>query len=277
MSTENGAWQSPQKDCNQGEKSADCNFKPDYDLSTPRAQQWAADSQVQRTKPLDLNENGEYKVRWGDSLSTIAERALKGSGAPVSKDSLQQMQDAIVEANKERYNSLGCNRDLVKENWQLKIPGLNRPEPVPEPPIEQPLPPVERPLPPIERPMPRPPMERPPCPPEDRMPPEMRELPNRMPMIINEGTINIFMGRPGWGYQQAERQDWGRERDMYQWSGDYERRGGCYRSEPQPIPYRPEYYHEPYRPEPRGCSPCEQRQYRHNQRMPQQLRRNPSW
>ncbi|MBA3992338.1 MAG: hypothetical protein C0469_02340, partial [Cyanobacteria bacterium DS2.3.42] len=82
MSTENGAWQSNEKNC-PPEDSAACNFKPDFELSTPRAKQWAAASEVQRSTPLDLNQNGEYKVKFGDSLSTIAERALAGSGAPV--------------------------------------------------------------------------------------------------------------------------------------------------------------------------------------------------
>src|SRR5690348_9361277 len=111
MSTENGAWQNCEKDPGQ-ENSAACNFKPDYELSTPRARDWANASDAQRAKPLDLNENGEYRVKWGDSLSTIAERALKGSGSAVNKDSLQAMQDAIVEANHDRYKTLDCNKDF---------------------------------------------------------------------------------------------------------------------------------------------------------------------
>jgi len=256
MSTDNGAWRSSemqQQQRNCPEMSADCNFKPDYELSTPRAQQWAADSQAQRTKPLDINENGEYKVKWGDSLSTIAERALKGSGAPVSKESLQSMQDAIVEANRDRYKSLDCNRDLIKENWSLRIPGIQmeappvrQEPPMPMEPLPEPLPP--EPLPPERMPMPRPDFRRD-CPPNMGMP----EINNY------GGEVNIFMGRrPHF------------QRDFFQFSGDPDQ-GRLYR----PLPYRPEYDYQPYQPEPRGCSPCEQRQYRHNQRMPQELRRNP--
>jgi hypothetical protein len=93
-----------------------------------------------------------------------------------------------------------------------------------------------------------------------------------MPMIINEpgGVVNIFMGR-GWGRPQLDNQNnWGRDRDYYQWNDN--------REYIRPLPYRPDYYQEPYRQEPpRGCSPCEQRQYWHNQRMPQVLRRNPNY
>ncbi|MCC6977840.1 MAG: hypothetical protein IT343_05930 [Candidatus Melainabacteria bacterium] len=258
MSTENGAWRSSeQQACPQ--TSAECNFKPDYELSTPRAQQWAADSQVQRSKPLDINENGEYRVKWGDSLSTIAERALRGAGAPVSKDSLQSMQDAIVEANRDRYKSLECNRDFIKEDWSLRIPGLKQAEPpvTPEPPVR-----VEPRPEPLPEPMPEPP-RRPPCPPErDIVRPDYRDYPPPamdFPGTINNyGELNIFLNgrRPNF------------QRDFYQFNGDVDQ-GRYYR----PLPYRPDYdYHQQ---EPRGCSPCEQRQFHHNRRMPQELRRNP--
>lgn len=260
MSTDNGAWRSTEQQACQ-QTSAECNFKPDYELSTPRAQQWANDSQVQRSKPLDVNENGEYRVKWGDSLSTIAERALKTAGAPCDKAALQSMQDAIVEANRDRYKSLDCNRDFIKEDWSLKIPGVRQAEPPirPEPPIRvEPLPePIPEPLP------PEPPMRRPPCPPErEIVRPDFRDYPPpRMdfPGIVNYGELNIFLnGR----MPQIQR-------DFYQFN-DVDQ-GRFYR----PLPYRPDYEYQ-YRPEPqRGCSPCEQRQFHHNRRMPQELRRNP--
>lgn len=276
MSTENGAWRNCEKS-NSPEDSAACNFRPDYELSTPRAQQWAKDSQVQRSKPLELDQNGMYQVQWGDSLSTVAERALKGQGAAVNKDSLRAMQDAIVEANHDRYKTLDCNRDFMSEKWKLKIPCPKQEEPpvkeqppvTYEPPVRiEPRPvepeyPVRRPCPPEERPMPRP------MPPQD-----YNDCPPRMPMIINQpgGVVNIFMGRGGWDHrpQFDNQNNWGRERDYYQFN-DYDR------PQIRPLPYRPDYYHEPYRPEPEGCGPCDRRQYWHNQRMPQVLRRNPNY
>ncbi|MCC7527822.1 MAG: LysM peptidoglycan-binding domain-containing protein [Candidatus Melainabacteria bacterium] len=267
MSTDNGAWRNCEKDSSQ-ENSAACNFRPDYELSTARAQAWAQASDAQRATPLDLNQNGEYKVKFGDSLSTIAERALKGYGEPVNRDSLKAMQDAIVEANHDRYKTLDCNRDFIKENWCLKIPGARNEEPPArvEPPVTY-EPPVRY-EPPIRvEPIPEPDYRRP-------LPP--RDCPPGMPQINNYegGVVNIFMGDFGrprqndWGRER----DWGRDRDYYQWN-DMPR--GC--NPRQPMAYRPDYYHEPYRPEPGGCSPCERRQYHHNQRMPQVLRRNPSY
>ncbi len=277
MSTENGAWRNCEKDSSP-EDSAACNFKPDFELSTPRAQAWAAASDGQRATPLDVNQNGEYTVKFGDSLSTIAERALKGAGAPVSKDSLQAMQDAIVEANHDKYKTLDCNRDFVKENWSLKIPGPRNEQPQPplEPPVREEPPVTYEPPIPYEPPVTyEPPIRVEPLPPpEYREPMPPRDCPPGMPQINNYegGVVNIFMGDMGRHRQQWDRndwgrqRDWGRERDLYQWS-----------DRPQPQPYRPDYYHEPYRSEPGGCSPCERRQQHHNQRMPQVLRRNPTY
>lgn len=280
MSTENGAWQKCDKQPNQGENSSICNFQPDYDLSTPRAQQWKADSDVQRTRPLDLNENGEYKVKWGDSLSTIAERALKGAGQSVNRDSLQSMQEAIVQANHERYPTLDCNKDFVKENWCLKIPGCSQQERQPPVVERPPQPPIEeRPLPPVEQPRHRV------CPDRDRERPmpdqDYRRYPQpemqypRYPGIINEpgGVINIFLGgmRPHFERPNLDR-------NYYQWSNrDYDMPREQYRPMPRiENNYRPEYDYRPWGQEmPRHCSPCEMRQMYHNMRMPQVLRRNP--
>ncbi len=287
MSTDNGAWHKCDQQTGQSDNSSICNFKPDLDYSTPRAQQWKADSDVQRTKPLDLNENGEYKVKWGDCLSTIAERALKDSGQAVNRDSLQSMQDAIVQANHDRYKTLDCNTGFVKENWCLKIPGSQQ-EQTPtkvEPPIKvEPLPPVQQePLPPVDQPQPRH------CPQGDRRMPDdepqyRRPYPQDMGYprggIINEpgGVINIFLN----GLMRNQNRDYDRNDryDRYDRGRDYDQRWNPNTDMPRefyrPLPYRRDFDYQPYSSEqPRHCSPCEQRQYYHNLRMPQVLRRNP--
>lgn len=148
----------------QGENQAICNFKPDYDLSTPGAQRWYNESQRQRMQPLDFNQDGTYTVKYGDSLSTIAERALKMTGQPINRQTIGAEVNAIIEANRDRYPTLECNADFIRDGWKLHIPKpggqqppirvepLPRPEPMPRPePLPRPeYPPFE---PPIRRPI----------------------------------------------------------------------------------------------------------------------------
>lgn len=137
---------------NPGEDSAACNFKPDYELSTPRARAWYEAMQQSRTQPLDFNQDGTYTVKFGDCLETIAERSIRMVGGPVNRDAINAQVNAIVEANHDRYKTLDCNRDYIRDGWKLKVPRpQGRPEPPPvrvePPPVRvEPPPPIEPPF-----------------------------------------------------------------------------------------------------------------------------------
>ncbi|MBC8000037.1 MAG: hypothetical protein IAF58_18925 [Leptolyngbya sp.] len=281
MSTETGLelnMAPAEKTANRAENSAICNFKPDYDLSTPQAQQWHAESQKQRLNPVELDQDGRYTVKWGDSLSTIAERTLKTAGLPVDKDSLKSLQNAIVDANRDEYKTLDCNRDFIKEKWSLKIPVPGQRVEA-QPPVVEAPPPEPEPIPEPERlpePVPiRPIPERPPI----QIEPEIMEQPcppqRNAPVIYNGpgGVVNIFMGNQ----REHQPQDFTRQYDIpapeYRPEIPYRQEIPTYRPPIQQDNYYrqfPEY--EPYQGQGRNCDPCQTRQYTHNGRIPAHLR-----
>lgn len=266
-----------EKNANCAENSAICNFKPDYDLSTPQAQQWHAESQKQRLNPVELDQDGRYTVKWGDSLSTIAERTLKTAGLPVDKESLKSLQDAIVEANREEYKTLDCNRDFIKEKWSLKIPVPGKQE-VPPPVVENPPPVVEQPPPVVEAiPEPEPIQPLPERQPIEIQPENIEQPcpPNRggMPTIYNGdgGVINIFVG----GNQGFQQPDYTRQYDIppqnYRPEIQYRQEIPAYRPPVSQDYYRQFQDYVPYQGQP-PCDPCQGRQYTHNGRIPAHLR-----
>lgn len=100
-----------------------CSFRPDKTLSTPRAREWARQADEQNQKPLD-KDGDVYTVKPGDCLTGIAKRALEQDGQKHSAKEIDQLAKDIAEANKEKYPSLGCNRDLIKPGMELTIPEL---------------------------------------------------------------------------------------------------------------------------------------------------------
>lgn len=93
-------------------------FRPDTQLRTRQGREWQGKSQEQRQKPLDVDKDGNYQVKKGDSLWTLAERM--GTGRDGKRPSLRATMDNIkrlTEANPE----LKCNADYLKAGKTLKI------------------------------------------------------------------------------------------------------------------------------------------------------------
>ncbi|CAN5730789.1 hypothetical protein BH10CYA1_BH10CYA1_50650 [soil metagenome] len=166
-----------------------CSWRPDYSLSTQSARDWAKQSDINRTKPIELTKCDIYTVKYGDCLWTIAERDLKKNGEKHDAGAVKDEIANIVKLNQKDHPSLKCNPDLILPGWKLKMPDHCKdtntdskpPEkpPVchpPEKPPEQPpvCPPPEQPpvCPPPEKPPEQP---KPPCPPEK--PPEQPKPP----------------------------------------------------------------------------------------------------
>jgi hypothetical protein len=95
-------------------------FRPDYSNGSRSSRQWQQDSQQQRQKPLDVDSNGDYQIRKGDSVWTIGERMARGEGnrKPDAKQ-VQQAIEALIKANPE----LKCNPDYLRGGGKLHIPG----------------------------------------------------------------------------------------------------------------------------------------------------------
>lgn len=95
-------------------------FKPDYTNGSRGSREWQRDSQNQRNKPLETDDNGDYKVQRGDSLWTIGERMARGEdGKKPSAKTVQKAIEDLVKANPE----LKCNPDYLKHTDKLHIPG----------------------------------------------------------------------------------------------------------------------------------------------------------
>lgn len=156
-----------------GGRQPECDFKPDYALSTPRARAWQAESEKRRQLPMELNKDCTYDVKWGDSLWTISERELRREGiANPTNTQIRKEINLIAKANDDRYKSLDCNTDFIREGWKLRIPGTPCEEkpPVAPPPERHCPPPVQ------EQPRPCPPVEQPP-PPQEVIPPPWMNRP----------------------------------------------------------------------------------------------------
>lgn len=99
------------------------DFRPDSQLRTRQGREWHGRSQEQRQKPLDLDKDGNYQVKRGDSLWTIAERMETGKDG--RKPSAKTILDAVKRLT--QANPQLCNPDFLKEGTTLKIPSRERP------------------------------------------------------------------------------------------------------------------------------------------------------
>ncbi len=98
------------------------NWKPDVERKSESARQWDKDAHKQDQLPIELNKEGKYEVKPGDSLSGIAERELKQQGKGTSQKEINKMVDEIVQANKEKFPDLDCNKNLIRTGMELTIP-----------------------------------------------------------------------------------------------------------------------------------------------------------
>ncbi|HEY9712634.1 MAG TPA: LysM peptidoglycan-binding domain-containing protein, partial [Chroococcales cyanobacterium] len=150
-----------------GEDPAIANWHPDYSYSSPNAQAWLAANKQTRDQALDVNPDGTYTVKFGDCLSTIAQRALQDSGdAKPTWTEIKSEMNTIIKANDQTYSSLDYNKDYLKTGWKLTIPGEHQ-RPTQDP--------SQQDVPPHERCLPRPESNRPdfPCPPGYRARPSV--------------------------------------------------------------------------------------------------------
>jgi len=261
-----GAGRSNGAGCKDSASSSDCNWRPDPEARTPLAQAWMRESDKQRAIPMQLDQNGDYTVQFGDCLSTIAERELKREGTAVNRDSIRGEMQKLIDANVNEHPSLGCNPDLVKTGWKLHIPGATQDAPPPEQPRQPEKPPEQqRPQPDCpedDRCVPRPPRADFPCPP--RYPRPDFDC-GRGPVIINNyiNADNLYINQSGGGRYQMpsyERdcppQYWGRQSaPRYQDYSDYRAYsrmhyddGSEYYTVPSPIMRRQGIYQQqPYR------------------------------
>lgn len=77
---------------------------------------------MQKMVPLGLDEEGQYKVLSGNSLSSIAMRSLAMRGkSPNDWSAVENEMDRIVDLNSDKYPSLKTNRAFIREGWNLKI------------------------------------------------------------------------------------------------------------------------------------------------------------
>lgn len=74
------------------------------------------------TPPLNLDDDGRYKVMGGNSLSSIAKRALLMRGESTGNwRAVNAEMDRIVEMNADIYPSLKRDRQFIREGWKLKV------------------------------------------------------------------------------------------------------------------------------------------------------------
>lgn len=101
------------------------NWKPDTELKTKQGQEWNKHAQEQRDKPLKTDANGNYDVKYGDSLWGIAERSVKErTGKQPSPSATFEEMRRIVGMNADKLGSQS-NWQMIKPGMQLRIKGDN--------------------------------------------------------------------------------------------------------------------------------------------------------
>jgi hypothetical protein len=74
--------------------------------------------------PLITDRQGQYQVKHGDALSTIASRALHGQGIEhPTASQIHEMQKGIIQANQKEHPELKDNPNLIREGAKLMVPG----------------------------------------------------------------------------------------------------------------------------------------------------------
>jgi hypothetical protein len=104
---------------NDCDKSTACSFTPTTDREKSKPW-WDARAQLVGTAP-EKDANCLYTVKFGDDLSTIAQRQLQAEGKAVNRDSLKAEQDKLVKLNDAQYKSLDCNQHYLQAGWRLKL------------------------------------------------------------------------------------------------------------------------------------------------------------
>lgn len=101
-----------------------CDWRPDANSASEKTRKWRNDANAQREKPVDIDEQGQYKVKPGDTLWDISKRLAtpKDGPAPSNIDIITKMEE-IVKENQGRHRNLDCNPHLLRPGDTLKVPG----------------------------------------------------------------------------------------------------------------------------------------------------------
>ncbi len=96
-------------------------WRPDPHSQSESARHWRTANEHSRKEDLQVNAEGVYKVTAADSLSTIAERSLRGQGVKPTGKAISEEMSRIADLNKDAYPDLSAHLHLVKRGMELRI------------------------------------------------------------------------------------------------------------------------------------------------------------
>lgn len=103
-----------------------CSWKPDANSHSKKTEQWKSDREVQRSKPLELDDQDRYEVKRGDTMNDIAKRYFKEQGIEPTNKDVEKLSKAIADANKDNYAILKCNPNLIRPGMKLDMPPADK-------------------------------------------------------------------------------------------------------------------------------------------------------
>lgn len=93
------------------------DFRPDPTLSSRSAREWQEKHKEQSQKPMELNKDGQYEVKPGDSFASIAKRDLKKDGKEPSQAEIDKRSKELQEINKDSTS----NGHYLKPGMTLRM------------------------------------------------------------------------------------------------------------------------------------------------------------
>jgi hypothetical protein len=97
---------------------AENNWRPDLSKERP---EWRDAHATQKDATLNVDQNGVYVVKDGDTLYDIARRSLKAQNAATDVNTVNQEVGKIVEHNVDAYPGLSNNPHLIHPGDQLRL------------------------------------------------------------------------------------------------------------------------------------------------------------
>ncbi len=96
-------------------------WRPDPHSQSESARHWRTANEQSRKEQLKLSADGTYAVTEADSLSTIAERSLRGQGTKLTGKAIHEEMARILELNRDAYPDLARNLHLLKRGMELRM------------------------------------------------------------------------------------------------------------------------------------------------------------
>lgn len=96
-------------------------WRPDPHSQSESARHWRTANEQSRKEQLRLSADGTYAVTDADSLSTIAERSLRGQGIKLTGKAIHDEMARLVELNRDAYPDLSRNLHLLKRGMALRM------------------------------------------------------------------------------------------------------------------------------------------------------------